>query len=119
MFDVDRYDAPIADAILHVLEMHDHVRCTADAAAPLDIDRTYGVVAALVSYVLAEPTPPRIRDAVDEVLTLVYNAAGARENAHAAADPREAQRFRDMANQADSEARHIIRHKITLEGNDL
>lgn len=113
-FDAEEHTAPLADAIMYVLELH---ACAIDAEK--DHDRLISTVAALLSYSDAREMPEnRVRE-LERALDAMQYVVSAREEARSVGDPYDRRHFRDIANGGDSDIRRNVRHNLTLEGNDL
>lgn len=119
-FDAQTQSAPLADLVLHVLAMHDFVASTGGGTAPNDLEATERAVMVLEGYAAdGGYIPARIAEAVADVLPLLHLAARYRSDAAENTDMHERRRLRDLAHASESEARRLVRHRITLEGSDL
>lgn len=119
-FDAQTQSAPLADVVLHVLAMHEYFTAHA-AVLPSDrgADATERAVMVLNGYTPNDPVTRVVGDTIAEVLPLLRIAAKTRAEAWASTDMHERRRLRDLAHAAESEARRLVRHRITLEGSDL
>lgn len=124
-YDEAQFTAPRADAIVHLLTLH--VRAnhgTGTSAAQI----ATATVAALIEDYQPEDIPDTFIGALEEAMGALAIAESYRGQIKILPDlmvrpgvQRERHRMllADGRDSATSDARRIIRHKITLEGNDL
>lgn len=114
-------EAPLADAIVHLLEMHaERPRRSADTIL------TYSALALIMDYQPAD-IPFAFLEACDEAAAALrvahQQSAAIADVEHrmvpSVARDQERRAHAELRDAARHEARRIIRHKITLEGPDL